>query len=62
MDSNLKNTILDSVTDLLYYDRKEDESLPLGAIEEMIRSGKVTADEIVEVYSAELKKQLELET
>lgn len=28
--------VSDSVTDLLYYDRKEDDELPIGTIEEMV--------------------------
>lgn len=32
----------------LYYDRKEDEHLPVGSIQEAILSGEVTVDEIVD--------------
>jgi hypothetical protein len=32
---------------LLYYDRKEDEDLPVGTIEEMVMNGEVTLDEIL---------------
>lgn len=34
------------VVDFLYYDRKEDEDLPRGAIEDAIKSGEITAEEI----------------
>lgn len=40
----------------LYYDRKEDDDLPPGAIEKMVASGEVTIDEIV----AEFRKHLEV--
>lgn len=53
-----KNHILkmmeDVVSDLMYYDRKEDEDLPLESIEEAIAAGEVTVEEI----TAEFKKQL----
>jgi hypothetical protein len=48
--------ILDTVTDLvsmfMYYDRKEDEDLPRGEIEEAIAFGEVTVDEIVARFRA----------
>ena len=37
----------DLVANFLYYDRKGDEELPMGAIEEAVKSGEVTVDEIV---------------
>lgn len=46
-----KENILAAVSDLainfLYYDRKEDEELPRGQIEEAIEAGEITVDEIV---------------
>ena len=39
-------TVSDLVADLMYYDRKEDDQLPRGAIEEAIESGEITVDEI----------------
>jgi hypothetical protein len=49
-----RQTILDVVgdaaTDLLYYDRKESESLPVGAIEEAIAAGEITVDEIIAAF------------
>lgn len=41
------NTVADLVSDFLYYDRKEDDTLQRGEIEEALRSGDVTFDEIV---------------
>jgi hypothetical protein len=48
------DTIGDSVSDLLYYDRKEDEELPLGAIQEAIREQEITLDEMVAHFKEEL--------
>lgn len=51
MAKTRKQKILNTVNDLagkfLYYDRKEDDELPVGAIEKDIKAGKITVDEIV---------------
>ena len=51
---NIKESILltvdDLVSDFLYYDRKEDETLSVGDIELAIKSGDVTIDEIVNKF------------
>lgn len=47
-------TISDAVSKILYYDRKEDENLPVNAIEESIKSGEVTIDEMVECFRVAL--------
>jgi hypothetical protein len=48
------NTLEDLVSNFLYYDRKEDEDLPKGAIEKAIKDGEITVAEIV----VEFEKQL----
>ena len=48
--------IEDMISDFLYYDRKEDEDLPRGEIEKMVKSGELTVDEIVEKFREELTK------
>ena len=57
-----KNLILGSVadliSDLLYYDRKDDECLPKGAIELAIENGEITVDEIVEHFKKSLEDEL----
>ena len=40
-------TVDDLVADFLYYDRKEDEDLPREAIDDAVREGVVTVDEVV---------------
>lgn len=54
------NTFIDSITDLLYYGRKEDEDLPLGAIEAAVREEEITIDEIIMIWSIELRKGFNL--
>jgi len=53
-----RQMILDTVSDcalnLIAYDRKEDDDLPLGAIEEAVRKGEITMDEIVEHFRTSL--------
>lgn len=51
---HLAATISDLVGDLLYYDRKEDEDLPRGAIEAMVASGEISASEMVALFRDEL--------
>lgn len=43
-------TLDDLVSDFLYYDRKEDESLPRGAIEEAVHAGEITVAELVDSF------------
>jgi hypothetical protein len=49
------DVVSDSVTDLLYYDRKEDDELGVGGIEEAVAAGEITADEIVGCFADGLK-------
>jgi len=46
----------DMVTDLFYYGRKEDEDLPLGALEEAIKAGEITTSEMVAVFHLRLEE------
>jgi hypothetical protein len=46
--------VSDLVVDFLYYDRKEDEELPRGAIEDAVAAGEITVDEIVEAFRSGL--------
>lgn len=39
---------------LLYYDRKEDDELPLGRIEQLIKLGEVSVDDIVNEFRSHL--------
>lgn len=50
--------VKDLVADLLWYDRKEDEDLPRGAIEKAIEDGEITAEEIIEQFRVELEERL----
>lgn len=54
----LEATCSDMASKLLYYDRKEDEELPVGAIEEMVLSGEVTVTEIVEWIAGPIRRSL----
>ncbi len=48
------NILTDNISTMLYYDRKEDEDLPRGGIEEAIKAGEITVDEMIKIWSAEL--------
>lgn len=62
INSDRRITIMNQVKDLvgkfLYYDRKEDEDLPIGQIEKAIQVGDITVDEIVKCFSSTLMKLL----
>ncbi len=55
----MKQTILDTISDLcsdfLYYDRKEDEDLTMEQLNEAVKNGEITIDEMV----SEFRKHLE---
>ena len=59
---NKKELIIDNVKDLvaalLYYDRKEDEDLHVGVIEQSIKDKVISIDEIINIFSIELKSVL----
>ena len=59
MKDLIKDTIDDLVSCLLYYDRKEDEDLPVGEIEKAISEGIIAIDEMVQVFSETLKERIE---
>ena len=58
MKHKINNLISDMVADLLYYDRKEDEDLPVGKIEELIESNKITMHYICTTFNKELFKSI----
>jgi len=53
-----KTVVQDLVADLLYYDRKEDEDLKLGEIEEAIRLGAFSTNDVVSWFGSELTTRL----
>lgn len=58
----MKDLILRKLDDLvscfLYYDRKEDEDLPLGAIGEAVESGEITVEDMVVRFGELLQRSL----
>jgi len=54
----INSTITDLVSQFLYYDRKEDESLPVGEIEREISLGNISVDDIIDRFSHELISSL----
>lgn len=55
MKQTILNTISDLCSNFLYYDRKEDEELSMEQLNEAVKSGEITVDEMV----AEFRKHLE---
>lgn len=54
-------TAADLALDLVVYDRKEDEDLPRGSVEDAIQAGEVGVGEIVAAFRARLFEALGLE-
>jgi len=52
------NVLEDAISDFLYYDRKEDDVLPRRAIQQAVRDGVVTVDELAEKARSVLKSNL----
>lgn len=50
------DTLEDLVTNFLYYDRKEDEEVPLNFIESSIDNNLITIEEIINHFEYLLKK------
>lgn len=48
------NTVNDAVKKLMYYDRKEDEDLPVGAIQDAVDAGVITKEDIVNRFREQL--------
>jgi hypothetical protein len=59
----MKDIILSRVDDLVssfvYYDRKEDEELPLSAIEKALIAGEISVEEIEAQFSKSLRSSME---
>jgi hypothetical protein len=55
MEKSRRQKILDRVSDaatnLVYYDRKEDETLGVGGIEEAIAAGEITVQEMIDEFA-----------
>jgi len=51
-------TVEDLVSNFLYYDRKNDEDLPVGHIEEAVKRGIITREEIIAKFAEIINKYL----
>lgn len=50
---HILDVVSDLVVNVLYYDRKEDEDLPVGAIEAAVEAGEITVAEIIGHFAIE---------
>ncbi len=55
----VRMTVRDLIADFLYYDRKEDEELPCGRIQELIASGALDRGQVVAWFAEELTTALD---
>ena len=58
MKTQINNCVANIITDFLYYDRQEDDDLPIGEIEKAVASGEITVNEMVSTFKSELEKAL----
>jgi hypothetical protein len=56
--SYVLDVISDLVSDFLYYDRKEDDTLHVGAIDSLVKNGELTIDEMVDEFRNQLTRGL----
>lgn len=54
MRQQILDTIHDMVQSFLDYDRRDDEDMPVGAIDKAIANGGISVDEIVEAFKTHL--------
>lgn len=55
MKQIILNTISDLCSNFLYYDRKEDEELSMDQLNEAVKSGEITVDEMVNAFRKHLE-------
>ena len=55
---HMLDIIEDLITDYLYYDRQEDEDLSFEEVEELVKSGEITAHEISECFDKDIRKAI----
>ena len=53
------NNVKELVSSFLYYNRKEDEDLQLGEIENLIELKEISINDIVNIFEKELRKNFE---
>jgi len=58
LKENIEATTEDLIAGFLYYDRKEDELLPRGAIEEAVANKVISIEEIVAIFEHGLRSNL----
>lgn len=54
----IQDTVADLASKFMYYDRKEDEDLPVGAIEEALKAGEVSVDQLAGLFADAIRDSL----
>jgi hypothetical protein len=54
----IEKLVKDTISDFIYYDRKEDEDTPVTAIEQAIKGGLLTEDDLVNMFRKALHEHL----
>ena len=50
------NTLEDLVGSFMYSDRRDDEDLPVGAVQRAVEQGAISVEEMIEVFARQLRK------
>ena len=58
MKQKILDCICDLTSDFLYYDRKEDEDLAVGDIENAVREGEICIDDMVNKFREKLEEHI----
>jgi hypothetical protein len=56
VNESIRNIIDDLAVDFVYYDRKDDEVIPVAELNRLIISGELTVDDVVDQFRAALSE------
>lgn len=54
----IRITVIDLAANFLFYDRRDDECLSQGEIQEAIKAGEITIEEIGELFTNEIRTHI----
>ncbi len=54
----IQEALSNLVSHLLYYDRRDDVSLPCGSVEDAVKKGEVSVSDLVSEFERELRGQM----
>lgn len=58
MKQKILDTLSDTISNFLYYDRKEDDDLPVWEIEKSIKSWIISEDDLINLFKENLRDSI----